>query len=211
MREPPVLDAFDEPDVPQGPTPVQADLGQPGHQLAQLPGAAGGRHGDAMQMVIQMEIGVGHQQRLVQPEGHLLELHGELRHQRYPLGQEATERLEPPPGSIPGVDDAERAHVHRPCRSFGRQHEGIAAAESRHHPTPLVVVVAAMSIPPYHAPAQPPATEPKVPSPATVPLPRQPDGHVRLVRTVAMTQREGRSIRSPSSLSGTPRNYTCVI
>lgn len=129
---PAVLEALDEPHVPERAATVERDLGEVGDELPELAGPARRRQPQTVQVVVELEIGIRHEHGQVEPEGHLLDLHREFGHSRETLHQELTEACEPPVRYVCGVDDAEGADVHRPAGPLAVEEPGVRSAQPSH-------------------------------------------------------------------------------
>ena len=108
-----LLEALDDPQLPQGTGAVQRGAGDlPGH-LAQLAAAAGGGAADAADVEVQVEVRVLDPERVRQVERHLAEPAGERRHQVEPASDELLEVLERvAAGDGAGVQHHRHGHVH---------------------------------------------------------------------------------------------------
>ena len=113
QRDLPVLEPLDDPHLPQWPVAVELAADDVGREVAQFAHAAGCREGGAPQVVVDVELGVVHPDRVAEAHRDLDEAALENRGQRDPVA----DQLADPPERVPaghggGVEDRCHGHVH---------------------------------------------------------------------------------------------------
>ena len=131
-------DPVDVPHLPQRPAPVELVAHQHPEQVADLLPAAGRRHRDAADVLVDVEVLVLDPHRAVEVERHLLQLPAELRHAVHALEERAPHLLEAEPLRLGRIDDREAADVLVPRRRLGRQEQRIGTREPLHRHLQLV-------------------------------------------------------------------------
>ena len=101
----PVLETFDNVELPKRPAPIERARCDVSHEIGQLNRPTGCGDARAAHVVIEVELGILDQRRVLESEGDLHHPHAERRHQRYPLVDQGADPSEAePPGDIGGVE-----------------------------------------------------------------------------------------------------------
>lgn len=108
--QPPAGQALHHVQLPQRAAPVEGAADQFGHHRPQLVRATRCRHRAPEHVVVEVEVGVVHQRRVVEPERHLHHPLPERGHQGHPPGHRLADLLEAHL-AVPGVEDEDTGHV----------------------------------------------------------------------------------------------------
>ena len=108
-----LLQALDDPQLPEGAGPVEGGAGDLAGQLAELAASAGGGAGDAVDVKVEVEVGIFDPHRVGEVQGHLHQPASERRHQVDPPADELLDVLEGVAAGDRGrVEHHGHGHVH---------------------------------------------------------------------------------------------------
>ena len=128
----PVGEPVEVPHPPQRQMAVE----RPGEQVADhrrdLPGSAGRRDDDALQVLVDVQDAAVHPERPIEMERHLLELPGELRHTWNPPGVELAHSLEPEVRRVGRVEGHEATDLHGRHARLHREKGGVRRGKAFH-------------------------------------------------------------------------------
>ena len=130
-------DAVDVPHLPQRPATVELVAHQHPEQVTDLAASARRRHGDAPEVLVDVEVLVLDPHRPIEVERDLLQLPAELRHPREPLEQRPAHLLEAEPVRLRRVHHREPTDVLVPRRRLRRQEQRVGSRKPLHRNPPL--------------------------------------------------------------------------
>ena len=132
QRNPVVGQPFDEPGLPQRVAAIELAAQHPAGEQGQLLHPARRGDGHVVEVAVDVEVLVVDPDRTVEPEGHLVELPGELRRQREPGGEDLPHLQEVEVGRVAPVEDREPADVLVPVGLLHGEEQRVGAAEALH-------------------------------------------------------------------------------
>ena len=132
-RDAVVLEALDDPDLPQRLAALELHARDVAHDVGQLAQRAGRRHADPFDVAVDVEVRVVDPHRVVQPQRHIDDPLAERSHQMHAIGDVSPHGLERvATGHRRGVEDGGQRHMRVHRRRLDVQEEGIEPRETLH-------------------------------------------------------------------------------
>ena len=128
-----LLQALHHPELPQGPGAIEGRTGDLARHLAELPASTGGGAADAPDVVVDVEVGIVHPNRMVEVQRNLHQPSTKRRNQVEAVGDELLDLLERVAARHGvGIEHHGHGHVHVVGGGLEVQKRGVEPGESFH-------------------------------------------------------------------------------